>query len=33
MNFQICVRIKGQVTKKAVKKETLRYVKKFLEEL
>ena len=28
MNFQICIKIKGQVTKKAVKKETFKYVKK-----
>ena len=28
INFHICIRIKGHVTKKAVKKDTLIYVKK-----
>ena len=28
MNFHICIKINGQVTKKAVKKETFKYVKK-----
>ena len=28
MNFHICIRINGHVTKKAVKKETFKYVKK-----
>ena len=28
INFHICIRMNGQVTKKAVKKDTLIYVKK-----
>ena len=28
INFHICMRINGQVTKKAVKKDTFKYVKK-----